>query len=49
MPTDGEDVELEYSELRKKTADDIFNVQFEDDVLTIKESIRKKLPVFTSL
>ena len=49
VETDGEDVVLEYSELRKKTADDIFNINFENNILHINESLVRKLPVYASL
>ena len=36
------EVELEFPELRKKTADEIFDIKFWDDTLTVKEKFGRK-------
>ena len=46
---DTREVELEFSELRKKTADEMFDINFWDDQLTIKEKFGRKSPMMSSL
>ncbi len=48
IESDREDIELTFSELRKNTADELFNISFQEDLLLIKERTWKKTAMPTS-
>ncbi len=49
VETEGEEAELIFSDLRKKTVGEVFDVSFLNDKLIVKEKIRRKLPISTAL
>ncbi len=42
IESERDDIELSFAELRKNTADELFNISFQDDLLLIKEHTWKK-------
>ena len=46
--SDREDIELTFSELRRNTADELFNISFQDDLLMIKERTWKRSTIPSS-
>lgn len=49
IEADREDAELTFSELRKSTADELFNISFQEDMLLIKERTWKKAAMPSTL